>query len=111
MSEIEQLQTDRMWPRVQPESDPRMEAVAHLHCVLKESEGSYGFRAYASNPRLSNPHWVIHVIEDGKVLYDTTVPRLDVGGDYSHNDIVKMYAKIDELKRIFNSTLDIVSMH
>lgn len=91
-------------PVPKPEADPRLEKVASLHLTLKESEGGYTFAAYASDPRETTDYWVVHVMQNGKVLYDTTIPRLD-GGGFSHNDLTILGKTVDELKRAFNPEL------
>lgn len=106
------IEPENRMPQPKPEADPRLVEVASLQAVVKESEGDYTFVGYASNPRGSNPHWVIHVMEGDTVLVDRKVPRLDMEapyspmGAFSHNDMRVLENAIGLLKRIFNPSID-----
>jgi len=88
--------------------DPRIEQVASLHLTLHESEGDYEFSGYASSPRENKDYWIIHVSEKGKIIHDTTLPRLDGGATFSHNDLTILGAEVDRLKRIFSTDITTV---
>lgn len=94
-------------PRPKPEADPRLEKVASLQVGIKESEGDFTIIGYGSNPRERASYWVVHVMYEGKIISETSVPRLDLGNIFSHNDLVRLYQVIDQLKQQLNSSLDV----
>lgn len=101
MSEFAGATSEGQLGRKADQADPRIEQVASLRLTLHESEGGYVFAGYASSPRGNEDYWIIHVMEAGKVIYDTKIPRLD-GGTFSHHDLTLLGNEVDRLKRIFS---------